>query len=270
MRREALSSLDSPNLSVKPSDRMIALRPARYWKALHQGVLRSDEPAASSDVARLSRQVQHLQLRLRHAHLEIVMALVTAAEAKDPYSEQHSYHVAAYAERLGRLVNVPPADVEILVIASLLHDVGKIGIPDAILTKPGPLTVDEFEVVKQHPIVGEAILKPIGFLERELTLVRHHHEWYDGSGYPDGLAGDQIPLGARILQVADSIDAMVSPRSYKSSRCAEEVIPELIRCRGTQFDPVIADVAIEWLRSCPHEVLSPTSVPRELLSHIAS
>jgi putative nucleotidyltransferase with HDIG domain len=198
------------------------------------------------------------------------MALVTAVEAKDPSSEVHSLHVAAYAERLARLVGIVPAEVDVIVIAALLHDVGKIGIPDAILTKPGPLSVDEFAVVKQHPIVGEAILRPIGFLERELTLVRHHHEWYNGSGYPDGLAGDQIPLGARILQVADGIDAMISPRSYKPSRSIDEVMVELLRCRGTQFDPFFADTAVEWLRSCPYEVLSATSVPRKRSSHLTS
>ncbi len=265
MRREEAFELGSS----KPGDRTLRLRPVSHWAALRSSTLRQYRPDDSPHAARLSQQVRILERRLRRAHHDGVMALITAVEAKDPHSEQHAYHVAAYAERLGNRLHLSPSKLEIVVIAALLHDIGKIGVPDAVLTKPGPLTAEEYGLVKLHSAIGETILKPVGFLEPARTLVRHHHEWYDGRGYPDGLAGDRIPLGARILQVADSIDAMVTPRSYKSGRCADEVIAELVRCRGTQFDPAIADLAIDWLRQSPHELLSPKNKAHAPMSTVA-
>lgn len=265
MRRDETFELRSS----KPGDRTLRLRPVSHWAALRPSTLRQGRPADSPRITELSQQVHILQRRLRGAHLDGVMALIAAVEVKDPHSEQHAYHVAAYAERLGNRLNLSPSRLEVVVIAALLHDVGKIGVPDAVLTKPGPLSAEEYELVKLHSAIGETILKPVGFLEPVRTLVRHHHEWYDGRGYPDGLAGEQIPLGSRILQVADSIDAMVTPRSYKSGRCADEVMAELVRCRGTQFDPVIADIALDWLRVSPHEILSPTSKAQSFVSPMA-
>lgn len=212
----------------------------RFW---------NDKPAERRAARQeLTHRILRLQQRVRRAHADSVMAMVAAVEARDPYTEQHSIHVAAYAEELARRAGFSTSQIEIITLAALLHDVGKIALPDSILKKPGPLTTDEFEHVKLHPQFGVSILKPLEFLDEELTLILCHHEWFNGSGYPHGLAGNAIPIGARVVQVADCIDAMLSPRSYRHARTIPETILELQRCRGTQFDPNLAVLAIEWLR----------------------
>lgn len=215
----------------------------------------SRRPTQGTQAIALKQEIGRLRQRLRQSHLDSVMALVAALEAKDPHTERHSSQVAIYAEHLATAAGLGSADVEVLVIAALLHDIGKIAIPDAILLKPGRLTPNEFEIIKLHPARGVEILGRMGFLERELPLVLHHHEWFNGSGYPAGLAGTAIPYGARILQVADSIDAMLSPRTYKKAISVEEAIAELKRWRGIQFDPAIAESAVAMLERQPEEAL---------------
>jgi putative nucleotidyltransferase with HDIG domain len=222
------------------------------------------DPADGEATSRLHQQVEELKLklnqtnrRLRNFELDTVTALVAAVEAKDPPAERHSAHVAFYADRLARPFRLSLRQIEVIRTAAVLHDVGKIGIPDAILTKPGSLSPDEWKVIKQHPVTGAAILRSAACLQRELPMVLHHHEWYEGGGYPDGLRGEEIPFGARILHVADAIDAMLSPRSYKNSYSVERVCSELIHGRGVQFDPVVADIAIAWLKHSPDEAIAP-------------
>src|SRR5262249_49551644 len=140
------------------------------------------------------------------------------------------------------------AQTRIVHTAALLHDIGKVGIPDAILNKPGCLTADEFAVMKRHSEIGATILQPISSLADEATLVLHHHEWFDGNGYPGGLKGGTIPLGARIVHVADSLDAMLTPRAYRPGLDDRRVIAELERGLGRQFDPVVGHAALDWLR----------------------
>ncbi|MFH1418425.1 MAG: HD-GYP domain-containing protein [Planctomycetota bacterium] len=202
----------------------------------------------------LRQKLAHTHKRLRSTQLDTVTALVAAVEAKDPSTEQHSMRGSRFAKQLARPFQLSPRQLEVIETAALLHDVGKIGVPDAILTKPGPLTPDEYRVIKQHPVTGAAILRSAACLQRELPLVLHHHEWYNGAGYPDGLAGEDIPFGARILHVADSVDAMLSQRSYRTSFPVERVISELRRGRGTQFDPIITHVAVGWLQKRPAEI----------------
>ncbi len=202
------------------------------------------------------QEVTHLRRRLREARLDTVMALVAAVEAKDPHTERHSIHVALYAGCLARELHASPGETEVIKVAAVMHDVGKIGVPDALLTKPGPLTTEEFDVIKRHPAAGAAILRSATCLRRELPLVLHHHERYDGGGYPAGLRGERIPFGARLLHVADSIDAMLLPRSYKRGYRLDEVISELELGRGTQFDPMMTDVAIRWLTSRPDQLIT--------------
>ncbi len=125
--------------------------------------------------------------------------------------------------------------------AGALHDIGKIGIPDVIINKPTRLTPEEFEKIKEHPAIGEQMIRPIPFLNRARAIIRHHHERFDGRGYPDGIKGDEIELGARIMAVADTFDAMTSDRSYRQARSVEEARVEIDQCRSTQFDPAVVD-----------------------------
>jgi HD-GYP domain-containing protein (c-di-GMP phosphodiesterase class II) len=167
-----------------------------------------------------------------------IKALAAAIDAKDPYTSGHSQHVMEYALLAGASLSLSSQDLEVLEYAGILHDVGKIGIPDSILGKPGKLTEDEYGIIKRHPVISASILDGVQFLEAARTLVLYHHERYDGRGYPDGLKGEEIPLGARILAVADSFDAITSSRPYRAAMSAQEAIDELHRCTGTQFCPV--------------------------------
>jgi len=215
---------------------------------------RADQVALRFQIEHLKRHLLETHRRLRATQVDTVTALAAAVEAKDPFTERHSTNVSRYAERLARTFGLSSRQMATLRTASVLHDIGKIGVPDAVLTKPGSLTPDEFRVIKQHPVTGAAILQSAAWLQRELPLVLHHHEWYDGSGYPAGLRADEIPLGARILQAADSIDAMLSRRSYKRGYTVAQVITELEKGRGKQFDPTVVDVAVSWLRRSPEDV----------------
>ncbi len=178
---------------------------------------------------------------------ESTRALVAAVDARDSYTRAHSVNVAAYAERIGRRMGWCGGQLASLRQAALLHDVGKIGVPDAILTKPGPLTDEEFTTIKRHPQIAVEILGHLTFLAAELPLILHHHERYDGRGYPAGLKGEQIPLGARILAVADALDTMFSPRTYKPAYSIDRVRAELIDGAGRQFDPAIIAITLPWL-----------------------
>jgi len=183
--------------------------------------------------------------RLHHSLKEecksTIKALAAAIDAKDPYTSGHSQHVMAYALLAGASLSLSSQDLEVLEYAGILHDVGKIGIPDSILGKPGKLTEDEYGIIKRHPVISASILDGVQFLEAARTLVLYHHERYDGQGYPDGLKGEEIPLGARILAVADSFDAITSSRPYRAAMSAKEAIDELHRCTGTQFCPVAVE-----------------------------
>ena len=201
-------------------------------------------------------EIAVLRRRLIRAQVDTVMALVAAVEAKDPYTEQHSVNVPLYAEAIARAMRLSARETEVIKIAALLHDCGKIGVQDSILTKPGPLTTEEFALVKQHPEIGAAILRSATYLRRELPLVLYHHERYDGTGYPAGLKGNAIPLGARILNVADSLDAMMYPRSYKRALDPDEAASELVNCSGRQFDPEVAEVALRWMKNHPEELIT--------------
>jgi diguanylate cyclase (GGDEF)-like protein len=205
---------------------------------------------ASDDAMNLNRQ-------LRLACLEGVGALVSAVEAKDPYTRRHSEQVAYYAEQFGRALALPGDVIETIRVAAMMHDVGKIGIPDTVLTKPGKLTDEEFALIRDHPRMGANIVLKISMLRAEGRLIRHHHEQWDGSGYPDKLAGEQIPLGARVIQLADCIDAMLMRRVYKEPFPISRVLEELQKGRGTQFDPALADVAGKWIQDNPDKIIRP-------------
>ncbi len=179
--------------------------------------------------------------------VDTLNSLVTTIEAKDPYTCEHSRRVTDYAIALGHLMELSDDEIEMLNFAGMLHDIGKIGVRDEILTKAGRLTADEYMMIKQHPIVGERIVTPLGLVSEERAIIRHHHERYDGNGYPDGLAGERIPLLARIVAVTDAFDAMTTTRSYRHALPVPAALDEMRRCAGTQFDPRIARLWIEGI-----------------------
>ncbi len=164
-------------------------------------------------------------------------AFVAALEARDSYTRTHSKRVSEVASVIGRELNCTEEELNVLGFAGHLHDIGKIGIRDDILLKPGKLTTEEFEKIKEHPAIGADIVGQLGLWDREQEIIRHHHESFDGSGYPDGLKGEQIPHLARMLSVADAFDAMASDRAYRKKMDKSRVVSIIIECSGTQFDP---------------------------------
>lgn len=180
---------------------------------------------------------------LRENYFRTVQALVAAVEAKDPYTRWHSTNVAKYAVAIARDLGMSPTQLEEMHIAAILHDVGKIGISELIISKPARLSREEFEIMKEHPAHGIRILEPIGFSSTIINAIAQHHERFDGKGYPRGLSGEEITLPARVLNVADTIDAMVSERPYRGTISSQEVLQELERESGRQFDPKVSESA---------------------------
>lgn len=175
----------------------------------------------------------------------MLKSLVNALEAKDPYTGQHSERVTQYALRIARVMQCATAEIESLQAVGYLHDIGKIGVADKILNKPAGLTEQEFELVKNHPIIGETIVSELGLSPEERAIIRNHHERWDGGGYPDGLVKYEIPLLARIIMVADAFDAMTSKRAYRDARSPAQAIEELRNNSGRQFDPEIVSAFLE-------------------------
>lgn len=189
-----------------------------------------------------TKQLDEKHKELRTAYVQTIRALAEAVDAKDAYTRGHSERVGVYASKLAReLGGFPKEFIERVYIAGLLHDVGKIGVRDAVITKPEPLTPEEYQEIKRHPEIGAKILEPVTFLSDVVSCVRHHHEWYDGSdlGYPKRLRRDEIPLPSRIILVADTVEAMTSDRPYRKGMPLERVVAELNQFSGSQFDPRI-------------------------------
>lgn len=185
--------------------------------------------------------------KLSHAYMQIVQALAASVDAKDRYTHGHSSRVAQYATEIARRAGYSEQELDAIYMMGLLHDVGKIGIQDAIINKNGRLTDEEFAQIKTHPAVGAQILEKITDLPELKLGARWHHERYDGRGYPDGLAGDSIPEVARIIAVADTYDAMTSNRSYRTQMPQADVRAEIERCSGSQFDPRFAAIMLEMI-----------------------
>jgi putative nucleotidyltransferase with HDIG domain len=196
-----------------------------------------------------TKQVAEKHQELRTAYIQTIRALAEAVDAKDAYTRGHSERVGVYASKITREMGFQKEFIERVYIAGLLHDVGKIGVRDAVITKPERLTPEEYEEIKQHPTIGAKILEPVDFLSDVAPCVRHHHEWFDGSdrGYPDRLSGDSIPLPSRIILVADTVEAMTSDRPYRKALPLDVVYTELTKYSGSQFDPACVDAFLRLL-----------------------
>lgn len=189
----------------------------------------------------LERQVVEQAEQIERMFVDALLCLANAIEARDGYTGGHVERVTRYAVATGREMGLDGEALRNLWVGALLHDVGKIGVPDHILKKPGKLTPEEYEIMKQHPEIGATIMERSSFLRPALSTVLHHQERYDGAGYPFGLKGDAISLGGRILAVADTFDAIVSSRPYRGRQSADVAVEEIRRCAGTQFDPAVVE-----------------------------
>jgi HD-GYP domain-containing protein (c-di-GMP phosphodiesterase class II) len=179
---------------------------------------------------------------LKESQINTIMSLGLSQEAKDRYTQGHSERVTKYSVELAKEMGLSEDEIETIKRASKLHDIGKIGISDDILFSKDLLTEEQYNILKYHPIKSVNILDPLKFLDKEKKIIRHHHERYDGTGYPDRLKGNNIPLGSRIIAIADAFDAMKSERPYKDSLSKKEIVAELIKNTGTQFDPKVSKV----------------------------
>jgi putative nucleotidyltransferase with HDIG domain len=198
------------------------------------------------------RTIREYKSDLEKAYMQTIEILRHVVESRDKATKGHSERVALLAKELAEEMQLSSDDVEMIHVAGLFHDVGKIGIPDSILLKNGPLTKEEFQIIKGHPAEGERIIISYAPFKKLLSIVRGHHEWYNGTGYPDGKAGEEICLGARIIAVADSFDAMMSNRTYRKGLGFDKTVDELIKGKGTQFDPNIVEAFITLVEKNGH------------------
>jgi diguanylate cyclase (GGDEF)-like protein/putative nucleotidyltransferase with HDIG domain len=192
--------------------------------------------------------------------MDTLTSLALAVDAKDQFTQGHSQKVSAYAVLIAEAIGLEGTQIEEIRLGSMLHDVGKVGILESILNKNGPLNPDEWEAMKRHVEYGAKLLEPLRGTEQVRAMVAHHHEFFDGSGYPDGLSGSQIPLGARIIAIADAYDTITSERTYKKARTPDEALQELERCGNAQFDPELVRAFVSRLRELPKPLIL-NSVP---------
>jgi HD-GYP domain-containing protein (c-di-GMP phosphodiesterase class II) len=230
----------------------------------------SRQAAVLIDNVRLFDEVSVKIGELETAHFDTIKALAGALESKDFYTRNHSDRTVIHAELIGRRLGLSTEERLHVRYAAILHDIGKIGIPEAILNKPAGLTEEEYALMKRHPLIGAAIVEHIAFLRPVIPLIRHDHERWDGCGYPDGLKGEAIPLGSRIIAVVDAYDAMAVDRIYRKAPGHEFALSELRRCAGTQFDPTVVEAFISVISTpggfpalpSPETSLQPIITPR--------
>jgi putative nucleotidyltransferase with HDIG domain len=213
-----------------------------------------------------TRMAYHQFIEMREMFTQTIGALAGAVDKRDPYTSKHSHRVKQIAVDIGREMSVTEPELEALEWGGLLHDVGKIGVPDSVLLKQERLTREERMIMNAHPVLGAEIIAPVTKLAPELPIIRHHHEWYNGSGYPDRLLGDEIPKLARILHVADAFKAMTAQRPYRMTPLtAEQALGELRKFAGIQFDPVVVDAFVRtpWVEgvSDPGRMPEPRAIP---------
>lgn len=205
----------------------------------------------------VARQSFHLYRQMRNTYVETIHTLAHAIEAKDNYTRGHSERVAVYANAIARRLGLPQNQIDLIYFISLLHDVGKIGIPEQILNKTERLDQTERAEINRHSEIGAGIVREISFLRGGIDVIRYHHERFDGAGYPVGIKGAEIPIGARIIAVADAFDAMTSERVYRHAKTVEQAMEELRLCAGGQFDPEVVGAFTQLLREQPQLVQVP-------------
>jgi HD-GYP domain-containing protein (c-di-GMP phosphodiesterase class II) len=213
-----------------------------------------------------TRLAYHNFIEMREMFTQTITALAGAVDKRDPYTSKHSWRVKEIGGDIGRAMHLTDSELEALEWGGLLHDVGKIGVPDNVLLKQERLNREERMIMNAHPVLGAQIIAPVTRLSRELPIIRHHHEWYNGSGYPDRLIGDEIPLLARVLHVADAFEAMTAQRPYRMTPLtAEQALGELRKFAGIQFDPKVVDafVRTQWVEDVqdPGRTVQPRPIP---------
>jgi diguanylate cyclase (GGDEF)-like protein/putative nucleotidyltransferase with HDIG domain len=246
------NSSDSPGEVMRKAD--LALYEAksagrncvRLWNQNMSKALKAGDIEVQR-IKRLKRRIAGLSEQAEKMFIQSIWGLVQALEAKDPYAKKHSENVTNYAIGIAETMNIPPRQLEVIRRAAMIHDIGKIGVPDAILSKPGTLTPKERRIIEQHPLIAVRILEKMSFLEQEIAIVRSHHEKWNGQGYPDGLSRTSIPIGARIMAAADTFDALTSNRSYHESRSLEEAVKIMVDSSGYDFDPEAVESLVAWV-----------------------
>jgi HD-GYP domain-containing protein (c-di-GMP phosphodiesterase class II) len=204
--------------------------------------------AAYQQSLRYATDLRRLYTRLQRGVYQSLLGLANALEAKDPYTRGHSERVSRWSRRLATALDLDPHVVEVVAQAGLLHDLGKIGVPEHVLRKTGALDAGEWELMRRHPLIGAEIVAPLEFFSGGALVVRHHHERVDGSGYPDGLTGDRIPIGARVVAVADVWDALTSDRPYRRALSEQAALDHLAREAGRTLDAAAVATFIELVR----------------------
>jgi len=237
--------------------RLFATGPEAF-EEIYQRLTQFTESLAATEASGKSANAQNPP-PLPQAVLDTVTSLAFAIDAKDHYTQGHSQKVSAYAALIAEAMDMSDAEVEEIRLGAVLHDIGKVGIPENILNKNGPLNTDEWETMKAHVKFGAKILEPLTPLARVREMVLHHHEYFDGSGYPNAFAGEQIPLGARIIAIADAYDTITSDRTYKKARSAVDALAELERCANAQFDGNIVAIFVRAMRQLPNPIIEVAS-----------
>ena len=229
---------------IKPADLDLIVMSVK--KALESKRLEEEIDAYHNRLEELveerTARLQQSYRTLKKAHLDSVKVLAEAIDAKDPYTRGHSDRVKRMSLAIAKKMGFSEERLENLEYGALLHDIGKIGIKDEVLQKQGPLSNEEYQYIREHPLIGVKIVEGVEFFKDKIPMIRHHHEHYDGRGYPDGLAGEAIPLEARIISLPDAFDAMTSARPHRGVMPLQGVLAELEKCRGRQFDPKVLEI----------------------------
>ena len=258
--REVMRRADLALYEAKSSGRNCV----KIWDETMSKVL-SDNDIETKKITKLQRRIDGLSEQAEKVFIQSIWGLVQALEAKDAYTKKHSENVMHYAVGIAKTMKITPKQIDVIRRAAMIHDIGKIGIPDAILSKPGKLTPRERSVIEQHPLIAVRILEKMTFLEQEIAIVRHHHEKWNGQGYPDGISNTVIPLGARIMAVADTFDALTSNRPYHNARPLTEAIEILVDSSGYDYDSRVVKGMVSWVRKVRSQLGDAQLAPEDLL-----